>query len=134
MIDGNEDHLQVMLEPRLESCAYAREVTRATFGKRLPERVFNDLLTVVGELVTNAVRHGPGDVAISLELSLDAPAGVIRGEVVDQGDASESIPRIRSVTKLKGGGYGLRLVDAMTSEWRVVEGSTTVQFEIPLAG
>jgi hypothetical protein len=67
-------------------------------------------------------------------VALDPKACLIRGEVLDQGDASESIPRIREATINKGGGYGLRLVDAMTSEWRVAEGSTSVQFDIPLQG
>ena len=65
-------------------------------------------------------------------MSLDAEAGLIRGEVVDGGDASKSIPRIREATE-HGGGYGLRLVDAMTSDWAVVEGSTSVRFEMPIA-
>jgi anti-sigma regulatory factor (Ser/Thr protein kinase) len=126
------NYLSLELEPKLEAGSYAREALRGAF-RPLPRRVMTDLLTVVGELVTNAVQHGPG-LPIGLRVSLDPQAGLIRGEVVDQGDASESIPRIREVTINKGGGYGLRLVDLMTSEWRVAEGSTSVQFEIPLEG
>jgi anti-sigma regulatory factor (Ser/Thr protein kinase) len=130
--DYAPNYFSLELKPKLESGAYAREVIRGAF-RQLPERVMIDLLTVVGELVTNAVQHGPG-LPIGLRVSLDSKAGLVRGEVVDQGDASESIPRIREVTINKGGGYGLRLVDVMTSEWRVAEGSTTVQFGIPLEG
>jgi anti-sigma regulatory factor (Ser/Thr protein kinase) len=126
------NYLSLELEPKLEAGSYAREALRGAF-RQLPERVMADLVTVVGELVTNAVQHGPG-LPIRLRVTLDPKAGLISGEVVDQGDASESIPRIREVTINKGGGYGLRLVDLMTSEWRVAEGSTSVQFEIPLEG
>jgi anti-sigma regulatory factor (Ser/Thr protein kinase) len=129
-MEGSQVELRLASEP--EAIAHAREALRSTFGARLSEPAYGDLLTVVGELVTNAVRHGPGR-PISLKVSLDAAAGVIRGEVVDDGDASKSIPRIRESTE-RGGGYGLRLVDAMTSEWAVVEGSTSVRFEMPVAG
>jgi anti-sigma regulatory factor (Ser/Thr protein kinase) len=122
---------ELRLEPKLEASAHAREALRSAFGRQLSERVLVDLLTVVGELVTNAVQHGPGR-PISLSVSLDADQGILRGEVVDAGDPAKSIPRIREVTTQKGGGYGLRLVDKMTSEWAVVEGSTSVRFEIPL--
>ena len=130
--DNEPGYLSIELEPDLEAPARAREVLRVGF-RQLPERAMVDLLTVVGELVTNAVMHGPGR-PIGLRVGVDGSAGSIRGEVVDQGDASESIPRIRKVTENRGGGYGLRLVEAMTSEWAVVEGSTAVRFEIPLEG
>jgi len=126
------NYLSVELEPKLQAGRYAREAIRGAFGQ-VPQRVMAKLLTVVGELVTNAVQHGPG-LPIRLRVALDPKACLIRGEVLDQGDASESIPRIREVTINKGGGYGLRLVDAMTSEWRVAQGSTSVQFDIPLQG
>jgi anti-sigma regulatory factor (Ser/Thr protein kinase) len=127
---ANSNFLSIELPPKLEASAYARKATRGAF-RELPERVLSDLLLVVSELVTNAVQHGPGK-PISLAVGLDAKTTVIRGDVTDQGDPSESIPRIREVTRNRGRGYGLRLVDAMTSEWAVVEGSTSVQFEIPV--
>ena len=127
---ANPNFLSIELQPKLEASAYAREAVRSAF-RELPERILVHLLTVVGELVTNAVQHGPGK-PIRLAVGLDAKAAVIRGDVTDQGDPAESIPRIREVTMNRGGGYGLKLVDAMTSEWAVVEGSTSVQFEIPV--
>ena len=105
------NYLSVELEPKLQAGRYAREAIRGAFGQ-VPQRVMAKLLTVVGELVTNAVQHGPG-LPIRLRVALDPKACLIRGEVLDQGD---------------------RLVDAMTSEWRVAEGSTSVQFDIPLQG
>ena len=129
-VNYQPNYLSVELQPKLEAIAYAREAIRSAF-RNLPERVSIDLVTVVGELVTNAVRHGPGK-PIALRVALDPGREVILGEVVDQGEASESVPRIKEVMKNRGGNYGLRLVDAMTSEWHVVEGSTSVRFEIPL--
>ena len=128
-VEDDPEPLTLCLEPRRESAGYARDMIRSTFGRRLPNRVLGDLLLVVTELVTNAVQHGPGR-PISLAVTVDSESDVVRGEVVDEGDASKSIPRIRQAT-LVGGGYGLGLVDAMTSEWYVVEGSTSVRFEMP---
>ena len=129
--DNPPNVLALELQPKLEASAHAREAIRSAFG-RLPERVLDDLLLVASELVMNAVQHGPGK-PIALRVSLDPKREVIEGEVVDQGEPNRSIPRIREVSENRGGGYGLRLVDTMTSEWYVAEGSTSVRFEIPLA-
>ncbi len=128
-VEDEQDRLTLRLEPNPESAGYARDTIRSAFGRRLPKGVLGDLLLVVTELVTNAVQHGPGR-PISLALTVDSERDVVRGEVVDQGDISKSIPRIREATEGKGG-YGLGLVDAMTSDWYVVEGSTSVRFEMP---
>ncbi len=128
-VEDDPEPLTLCLEPRRESAGYARDTIRSTFGRRLPKRVLGDLLLVVTELVTNAVKHGPGR-PISLSVTVDSEGGVVRGEVVDQGDVARSIPRIREATE-GGGGYGLGLVDAMTSEWYVAEGSTSVRSEMP---
>jgi anti-sigma regulatory factor (Ser/Thr protein kinase) len=131
VVKGNPPRVSFELQPKVESVAYARRVLRAAFGEEVPEHTLMDLLTVVSELVTNAVKHGPQK-PIHLAVSLNSQDRVLRGEVVDQGDPDESFPRIREANREKGGGFGLRLVDVMTSEWVVLEGSTTVAFEIPV--
>ena len=128
--DSPSDRLSIELEPKPEASAHARQAIRGAF-RDLPAASLHDLLAVVSELVMNAVQHGPGR-PIALRVSLDPKREVILGEVVDQGEASQSIPRMREVVENQGGGYGLRIVDAMTSEWQVVEGSTSVRFEIPI--
>jgi anti-sigma regulatory factor (Ser/Thr protein kinase) len=128
--ENKPNFLSVELLPKLEAGGRAREAVRSAF-RGLPDQVADHLLTVVSELVTNAVLHGPRQ-PIGLRVSLDPKRRLISGEVVDQGDPSKSIPRIREVRKGRGGGYGLRLVEAMTSDWWVVEGSTSVRFEISL--
>jgi anti-sigma regulatory factor (Ser/Thr protein kinase) len=133
VVEGNPLRVSFELQPEVESVGLARRVLRAAFGTDVPERTLMDLLTVVSELVTNAVIHGPRK-PIHLAVSLNAEDGVLRGEVVDQGDPEKSLPRIREANREKGGGFGLRLVDVMTSQWAVLEGSTTVAFEIPVDG
>ena len=91
---------------------------------------------VVSELVTNAVRHGPGE-TISLRL-VAQPDGVITGEVVDQGDGHAAIDG-RDVTtdglddgELAESGRGLLIVDRLATAWGVEPGSTHVWFRFEL--
>src|SRR6476659_1224283 len=69
----------------LDAPRRARVLARELLGDRLDGRRRNDLLVLVTELVTNAVRHaglGPEDVII---LHLAAAHGVVRIEVCDPG-------------------------------------------------
>jgi anti-sigma regulatory factor (Ser/Thr protein kinase) len=127
---GPQDTVAVRFEPKPEAATYAREALRAAFASRLPTNVFADLLIIVTELVNNAVEHGP-KLAVDLKVTLDGE--MIRGEVRDQGDPARSFPRVREATDGAAGGRGLMLVEALTSEWWIQEGSTTVVFELPAA-
>jgi anti-sigma regulatory factor (Ser/Thr protein kinase) len=88
-----------------------------------------DVELVVSELVTNAVRHGPGAV-ITLRLVTE-PDGAISGEVVDQGDGVVAI-RSHEAGQTEGG-MGLPIIDALTDAWGVYPGSTHVWFRFERA-
>lgn len=88
-----------------------------------------DIELVVSELVTNAVRHGPGAV-ITLRLISEAD-GAVSGEVVDQGDGVVAIRR-HEVGEGEGG-MGLPIVDTLTDDWGVYPGSTHVWFRFDKA-
>jgi anti-sigma regulatory factor (Ser/Thr protein kinase) len=79
---------------------------------------------VVSELVTNSVRHGPGE-PITLRFGTDA-AGEIGGEVEDHGHGQVQMRPPSPETTV--GGLGLPLVDNLTSDWGVHPGSTNVWF------
>jgi anti-sigma regulatory factor (Ser/Thr protein kinase) len=131
LAQGPEDTLELRLEPKLEAGAHARQALRPRFARELPEKTFADLLAVVTELVNNAVEHGPRR-PIDLEVGLQGD--LIHGEVRDQGDPAQSIPRQREATASTAGGRGLMLVEALTSDWWVRQGSTAVVFEMPVFG
>ena len=110
-----------------EQAAYeARELIRKHLGDLIPAMTLWDLLTVVSELVTNAVRHGPSDtVRVRLAVAAD---GKITGEVENDGrgrvDPRPIEPRGTS-------GLGLHIVGAIAERWWVhVNGSTLVRFEL----
>ncbi|MGW5259801.1 ATP-binding protein [Microbispora sp. NPDC004025] len=101
---------------RTRSAAAARDFTARTLcGWGIPDLV-PDAQIVVSELVTNALRHAPGDPA-------DAPP--IRLRLVKHrfhvgcgvSDASARVPAVSPWSDLSESGRGLHLVDALTAAW-----------------
>jgi anti-sigma regulatory factor (Ser/Thr protein kinase) len=97
------------------------------FDQILSSEVLEDLQLVVSELVTNSVKFGPQR-PITLVLSVGAD-GILRGEVVDQGDGEHATIEM-SIEPTVDGGWGLHLVDQVAVRWGVLAGSTHVWFEI----
>ena len=119
--------LSFELEPRLNAGQRARQVLRERIGEQLADGKIDDLMTIVTELVNNAVVHGSGrmiDVRVTLEGDLS-----VRGMVEDHGDCSQVAIRETS-GPARDGGLGLRIVDALADRWGVYPGSNTVWFEI----
>lgn len=90
----------------------------------------DDLLLVVSELTTNAVRHGAGAMEVRIEPGPDQ----VRVEVLDDGGATVAeppgAPPLGSV-----GGRGLHLVRAVSQAWGTGfdrRGRTLVWAEVPL--
>ncbi|HEX8647603.1 MAG TPA: ATP-binding protein [Thermoleophilaceae bacterium] len=76
------------------------------------------------ELINNAVLHGLGE-EIRLEVRSDGER--VRVEVADDGNGFD--PRQRTERE-DPGGWGLGVVDAMSDDWGMFEGSTHVWFEL----
>jgi anti-sigma regulatory factor (Ser/Thr protein kinase) len=116
------------LAPNAESVGQARQHTRYALEPYADAETLDNIELVVSELVTNAVRHGPGEV-ITLRM-VTGPDGCISGEVVDQG---HGVVAIREQGLDTAGGLGLPIVDALASEWGVYPGSTHVWFRFDAA-
>lgn len=103
----------------------ARTLVRHRFSEKIPADSLYDLLTVVSELVTNAVRHGDGG---DIGLAVAVGDGRIQGEVQNRGEgAVEQVP----VDHGRSGGLGLHIVDAIADRWAVRgDGLTRVSFEL----
>jgi anti-sigma regulatory factor (Ser/Thr protein kinase) len=92
----------------------------------LDEQTLEDARLLVTELVTNSVRHGRGE---QVRVILDRRAADrLRCEVVDDGDGF--VPIARAADSTKAGGWGLHLVERLSRDWGVREGSTHVWFEL----
>jgi anti-sigma regulatory factor (Ser/Thr protein kinase) len=92
----------------------------------LEAETLSDLRIIVSELVSNAVKYGPGN-PVHVELDV-AAANRVCGEVANRGDPAIA-PHIHERPGAHGG-YGLRLVDALSRAWGVHERSTDVWFEL----
>jgi anti-sigma regulatory factor (Ser/Thr protein kinase) len=115
---------------RNDAAWVAREVVTRAVGELEPV-MLDDLLLVVSELVTNAVRHGPDRGPIHLEVQRDH---VVRIEVQDQGEGFERPARPRPRQEFPIGGFGLTVVGRLATGWGVTRrGATTLVWaELPL--
>ncbi|MGZ6671562.1 MAG: ATP-binding protein [Solirubrobacteraceae bacterium] len=106
--------------------ASARAAVTQRLGDRLSPGLLADLRLVVTELVTNAVKYGPGR-PVKLQLMVESPTAV-RGVVADDGAPTTELRMADAPGE--AGGFGLHLVDRLARRWGVYEGSTHVWFEL----
>ncbi len=80
---------------------------------------------ITSELVTNAVRHAETSVTVSVDLAAER----VRVEVRD---LSEQLPVKADVTAAHDGGWGLHIVERLSSRWGHVPhgGGKTVWCEV----
>jgi anti-sigma regulatory factor (Ser/Thr protein kinase) len=116
--------LKLVLESTPEASARARDELRLLEG-RIGARRLSDLLLVLTELITNSVKFGPGmEIDVRLEIRDD---GSINGLVVDGGSGRVEI---RDYSAAEPGGFGLRIVDQLASDWGVRPRTSDVWFEL----
>ena len=114
------------LPPRPQAVSDSRDRLRSSCA-HLPRAVLDDALLLTSELVTNAVRHGDGDITCRLWPGPD----VLRLEV---SDGNGSLPREVDRGPVADSGRGLRIVATVASRWGAVptqpDGGKTVWFEL----
>jgi len=116
--------LKLVLESTPEASGRARVELQLLEG-RIGRRRLSDLLLVLTELITNSVKFGPGvQIDVRLEIRDDDS---ISGLVVDGGSGRVEITD-SSITE--PGGFGLRIVDQLASDWGVRPRTSDVWFEL----
>jgi anti-sigma regulatory factor (Ser/Thr protein kinase) len=101
------DAVELLLSGGLEDVPRARAFTRQALAGA-PDAVTDDAVTVVTELVTNALLHGGPPVRLRVTAGPDG----VRLEVADGGAEVPVVPRRSSVAMT---GRGLALVDALSA-------------------
>ena len=81
---------------------------------------------ILTELVTNAVRHGPGG---PVGVALETGGSGLRGEVRDPGGGIRKNELLRR-RPTEEGGRGLFLVDALSDSWGLATDGSRVWFEV----
>jgi hypothetical protein len=107
------------LRPNLGSPKTAREFTRRTFSAWSLDGLYNDVVVVVSELVTNALCHGLSDNSYSalarpVQLVLLARRHRVLAAVVDPSDKT---PVLGGTKQFAESGRGLRIVAVMSDAW-----------------
>ncbi len=119
------DRIEVEVELPRETAA--SHVARRALRRACADRVETDLLIdaelLVSELATNALLHGRGN--IRLRAAVDDQR--LRAAVIDEGAGFDDELRERRPDQI--GGWGLDLVDVLSSRWGV-EDRSEVWFEL----
>ena len=109
----------------------ARRSVRALLEGHIPATKATDAALLVSELVTNSVRHGGLRPDQEIELTIEASPQRLRVEVAEPGDGFEVAPGPLPHRDAPAGGWGLYLVDRLSSAWGVESnGVTKVWFEM----
>ena len=116
----------------LPAAPTAATTARCEMTRRLSQRVsggaLEDVRLLLTELVTNALRHSAVRPEDEIGVRAEVADGTVRIEVHDPGRDGEVEQRKPGS---RGGGYGLFLVDQLTSRWGVERrNGTTVWAEL----
>jgi anti-sigma regulatory factor (Ser/Thr protein kinase) len=126
------ENFQLVLENGVDAGSTARSAIKANYPS-LPEPARTDLLLLVTELVTNAVRHARDHGNRPIQLDFRRENGCVHVRVEDGGTVAA--PAVwQSVDGTSSGGWGLFLVDRIADEWGVSQSQagTSVWAELSL--
>jgi anti-sigma regulatory factor (Ser/Thr protein kinase) len=113
--------------PRTAQAPFVARRALADLEGKIDPSVLPDVRLLVSELISNSVKYG-GDGPVRLEITVEDDR--VRAEIIDQGEGFTPVQRNDDLDKV--GGWGLHLVEQLTTEWGTYEGSTHVWFEIDL--
>jgi anti-sigma regulatory factor (Ser/Thr protein kinase) len=106
----------------------ARQLAERVAGSRISPGRTDDLLLMVTEAVTNAVRHAPPVADDEIRLRFETDEGVVRTFVTDGGSWFVSGANGNGERGLH---FGLKIIDALSRRWGItVDGVKTLWFEV----
>jgi two-component sensor histidine kinase len=117
----------VELDPLPQSAGRARQFVHRTLGAwQVLATTVETAMLLASELVTNALRHGRGRVALRVEQRRRSVRVIVQ-------DADPALPRPVAAGLEAEGGRGLRLVELLAERWgteTVPGGGKQVWFEL----
>jgi anti-sigma regulatory factor (Ser/Thr protein kinase) len=120
------DNLSLSFSREPDSVPAARAVL-ARFEGRIPASKLYDASLCLSELVTNAIQHPAAESGDELRLEMRLTDDALRVQVVDPGGGFDPGPPTEGEER----GWGLFIVDQLSSRWGTEPGEQTVMwFEI----
>jgi anti-sigma regulatory factor (Ser/Thr protein kinase) len=116
--------LDVRLSNSPAAAREARDAVRRHLADPLDAGVLDDVLLVVSELVTNAIRHGHGEIV--LRVGFDGE--LVSGAVEDAGNSSARAVPDRALPA--SGARGSDIVGRLAARWGIDPESGAVWFEM----
>lgn len=115
--------LRVALSPSNDAPRQARQAAREALAEHVTMGQLDDVVLMISELVSNAVRHPVPESEQPVELEVGMAADRIHAEVTDSGRGLDAAARRH--------GLGLEVVDLAASRWGVLtEAPYCVWFEL----
>ena len=105
----------------------ARLTVRERLSPYLPDAKLGDAVLLTSEIVTNAIRHARLQESDEIGLEVTTRPHAVRVTVIDQGPGFDP-DGIR--TDRETGGWGLKLVDALSDRWGTQAAPHGVWFEL----
>jgi anti-sigma regulatory factor (Ser/Thr protein kinase) len=124
--DGQPQLVRVL--PRhVSSARHARRAVAELLDGRIATTRLHDIQLIVSELVTNALRHGTGEVVLRVSIHDDELH-------ISVSDSAEEEPRLQPQDPTRPGGLGLHIVDQLSILWGVARfpGGKTVWSTVEL--
>jgi anti-sigma regulatory factor (Ser/Thr protein kinase) len=116
-----------------KAAGHARRVLARWLAEVVPAERVGEMQLLVTEIVANCVRHGGVGEEGEIDLQVNVEDGKIRAEVRDTGIQAD--PRVRAPDLSGGGGFGMVLVERVSSAWGVDhEPNVVMWFEVALDG
>ena len=119
--------IDIRLRPDARSPAEARRSLEA-LRPSLDDQLVDDGVLLVSEIVSNCVRHASLDPSDAIQVAIRGSNSILHVDVVDPGPGfdPDAVPSART-----NGGWGLRLLDRLSSRWGVERNHVTrVWFEL----
>ena len=120
---------------RLDPEPHAPEAARRALDHlvtNIGDDALDRLQLLVTELVTNSLKHGALTVDTQIGLDVYVDGDAVYAEVHDTGVGF--VPRKPDLDPFRSSGWGLWLLDRLTTRWGIENGAgTTAWFEMPVA-
>jgi anti-sigma regulatory factor (Ser/Thr protein kinase) len=127
------DRLEASLPIGPAAPATARAALTRWLDGHVAKEVLENARLLASELVTNSLGHAQLASDSSLRIAAQLSRGALRIEVRDPGSSGTVAPR--EPNHVNGGGFGLHLVELLSTRWGVNRtGGTHVWFELDAAG